>query len=156
MKKMNFFIAAAACFLFVSVNAIASGYRSGFNDYQIEAVENLNLGKSIDKVWSLTYNGSEKPVTVLKRTTSDGFAYVVNNPFFEVSYTTTAKGFGVKTVKRSWSSVPREICSAVLNAEEMKKQEIITPNQVDDEKALGLIANYLPQLLNENYTHLLN
>jgi len=62
----------------------------------------------------------------------------------------------VKKVKKSWSSVPLEICSAVLNAEEMKKQGIITPNGVDDEKALGLIASYLPQLLNENYTHLLN
>jgi predicted metal-dependent enzyme (double-stranded beta helix superfamily) len=156
MRKMRIIIAASVCFLFVSVIATASGYRTGFNDYQIEAVENVNLGKDIDKVWNLSYNGSDKPVTVVKRNTSDGVAYVVNNPFFEVCYTNSAKGFGVKTVKRAWSSVPREICSVVLNADEMKKQGIITPNRVDDEQALGLIANYLPELLNENYTHLLN
>jgi hypothetical protein len=38
----------------------------------------------------------------------------------------------------------------------MKNQQIITPNKVDDEKALGLIASYLPDLLNDGYTHLLN
>jgi hypothetical protein len=59
-------------------------------------------------------------------------------------------------MKKSWRNVPKQISDAVLNQEEVKKQAIITPNKVDDETALGLIAGFLPQLINEGYTHLLN
>lgn len=156
MKKLKMFSAFVVCFLFVSVYADATGYRTGFNDYEIEEVENLNLGKSVEKVWNLTYKGSENPVTVLKRNTSDGAVYVVNSKFFEVCYASTSKGFGTRSLKRSWSSVPSQINEVVINPEEMKKQQIITPKKIDDGQALGLIASYLPGLLNDQYTHLLN
>ncbi|WP_372949060.1 hypothetical protein [Mariniphaga sp.] len=156
MKKLKMFSAFVVCFLFVAFSVHATGYRTGFNDYQIEEVENLNLGKSVEKVWSLTYKGSENPVTVIKRHTSDGAVYVVNSKFFEVCYGSTSKGFGTRTLKRSWSSVPSQINEVVINPEEMKKQQIITPKKIDDGQALGLIASYLPGLLNDQYTHLLN
>jgi hypothetical protein len=38
----------------------------------------------------------------------------------------------------------------------MARQEIITPNRVNDEKAMGLIASFLPDLINDGYTHILN
>ncbi len=156
MKKLKMLSVFVICFLAVSVSVNATGFRTGFNDYAIEEVENLNLGKSVEKVWNLTYNSSGKPVTVVKRNTSDGAVYIVNSKFFEVCYASTSKGFGTKTVKKSWSSVPAQINDVVVNPEEWKKQQVITPQKVDDDKALGLIASYLPNLLNENYTHLLN
>ena len=156
MKKLMMFSAFVVCFLFVSVYVNATGYRTGFNDYEIEEVENLNLGKSVEKVWTLTYSGSESPVTVIKRNTSDGAVYVVNSKFFEVCYASSSKGFGTRMLKKSWSSVPPQINDVVINPEEIKKQQIITPNKIDDGQALGLIASYLPGLLNDQYTHLLN
>lgn len=156
MKELKMFSAFVVCFLFVLVNVNAVGYRTGFNDYEIEEVENLNLGKSVEKVWTLTYNGSETPVTVIKRNSLDGTVYQVNSKFFEVCYASTSKGFGARTLKRSWSSVPPQINNVVINFEAIKKQQIITPNKIDDGQALGLIASYLPGLLNDQYTHLLN
>jgi len=156
MKKLKMFSVGVVCFLFAAVSVNATGYRTGFNDYQIEEVENLNLGKSVEKVWTLTYSGSENPVTVIKRNTSDGAVYVVNSKFFEVCYASSSKGFGTRMLKKSWSSVPPQINDVVINPEEIKKQQIITPNKIDDGQALGLIASYLPGLLNDQYTHLLN
>jgi hypothetical protein len=156
MKRFKLFSVCVVCFLFVAVTANATGYRTGFNDYEIEEVENLNLGKSVEKVWTLTYNGSETPVTVIKRNISDGAVYVVNSRFFEVCYASTSKGFGTRTLKKSWSSVPPQINNVVINFEEIKNQQIITPKKIDDGQALGLIASYLPGLLNDQYTHLLN
>ena len=49
-----------------------------------------------------------------------------------------------------------QISEAVINQNEIKKQQVILPGQVDDETALGLIASYLPNLLNDDYKHLLN
>ena len=55
-----------------------------------------------------------------------------------------------------FESITKKISRAVISREEMKRQQIITPNRVDDERALGLIASYLPDLVNDGYTHLLN
>lgn len=156
MKKFKMFTVLAVCFLFVSVSVQATGYRNEFKDYEIKTVENLNLGKNVEKVWNLTYNGSSNPVTVVKRNTSEGSFYLVNSKFFEVCYASTSKGFGTRVMKRAWSSVPYQINDVVINSAEVKNQQIITPEKVDDEKALGLIASYLPGLLNDEYTHLLN
>lgn len=158
MKKLNLVTVLAAAFLLVSVVASASGTgtRAAFNAYEIEEIDNLYMGKSVKALWTLSYSVNEEPVTVVKRKTSVGFEYVVHSKHFEVSYAATSKGFGVKETRKSWSNVPRKITHAVLSQEQMARQEIITPNKVDDEKALGLIASYLPDLVNDGYTHLLN
>jgi hypothetical protein len=156
MKKLSLFGVLLMSLFTVFSNAEALEIRKGFSKFEIEAVENLNLEKNVEKVWNIKYEGSENGVKVMKRVTSDGTAYVVNSQFFEVTYLSSAKGFGTRTVKKSWSTVPAQINMAVLNADELKKQQIITKSKVDDEMALGLIASYLPDLLNENYLHLLN
>ncbi|SHF01435.1 hypothetical protein SAMN05444274_103252 [Mariniphaga anaerophila] len=150
------FSAFVVCFLVASFSVNASGYTTELLEYEITAVDNLNLGKSVAKVWNLTYSEGGKSVTVIKRNTSEGAVYVVNSDFFEVCYASTTKGFGTRTMKKSWSKVPFQINDVVINSDEVKKQQIITPEKVDDKKALGLIASYLPVLLNEQYTHLLN
>ena len=156
MKNLRLVSVFVVCLLVISASVSATGYRTDFKDYEIETVDNLNFGKNVDKVWTLTYNSSNNPVTVVKHKTVEGAEYVVHSKFFEVSYAATADGFGAKKVRNSWRSVSRKINDVVLNQEQVKKQEVLTPNKVDDEKALGLIASFLPELINENYTHVLN
>lgn len=153
MKNLAILIVAL---LFVTTAVNATGTRAAFKSYEIEKVENLYMGKDVKALWTVSYSVNEEPVTVVKRKTMDGTEYVVYSKHFEVSYASTAKGFGVKETRKAWSNVPRKISRAVISAEEMARQEIITPNKVDDEKALGLIASYLPDLVNDGYTHLLN
>ena len=156
MKKLNLLATIAICLLVVSVTANATGLRTEFKAYEISTVDDLYVGKKVDAIWTLSYSADEVPVTVVKRNTLEGVEYVVHSKFFEVSYAATANGFGTKEVRKSWSNVPKKISKAVISQEEMKRQQVITPNEVDDEKALGLIASYLPDLINDGYTHLLN
>ena len=155
MKKlMLILLCTFTSALFVSVNA--TGVKSGFSNYEITALDELHFGKEIQKVWTITYGNDEVPVTVVKRKSSEGMEYVVYSKFFEVSYASTAEGFGAKEVKKSWRSIPSKITKAVINQEELKKQKLISPEKVGDEYAVGLIAGFLPDLINDGYEHILN
>jgi hypothetical protein len=142
--------------MFLVSNVLATGTRTEFKKFEISAVDDIFVGKEVKAIWQVSYSNSETPVTVVKRKTLEGTEYVVYSKYFEVSYLASAKGFGTKNVRNSWSNVPEKINKAVINMEELDKQKIITPNKVNDEYALGLIASYLPFLLNDGYTHLLN
>jgi len=156
MKRIKFLPlwVVVLCFAVTTVNAKTTG--RDFTKYEITPVDDLHLGTKFEKVWTISYESKKVPVTVVKHKTSDGFDYAVHSEFFEVCYSLTSNGFGVKKMRRSWSKVAPEINWAVLNRSEMERQRILTPNKVDDEMALGLIASYLPSLLNPAYTHLLN
>ena len=157
MKKLSIVSVVVICLLVASSSAFATGLRTEFKDYEIEEVDNLYLGKKVEKVWSLSYSSSEKPITVVKRNTTDGTCYVVHAEHFDVCYGNSSFGFGAKEARNSWCSVPKRITKAVINSQQLRSQQILTPNKIaEDEKALGLIASYLPDLLNDNYTHLLN
>lgn len=156
MKKLSLVIALFVCLVVVSVSANATGLRTDFKEFEISTVDDLFVGKNVQKIWTVSYSANELPVTVIKRNTLEGAEYVVYSKHFEVSYASTAIGFGTKEVRSSWSNVPKRISKAVINRDEMKRQQIITPNNVDDDKALGLIASFLPDLINDGYTHLLN
>lgn len=156
MKKLSLFsLMLVGLFLF-SISAGATGNRKEFKDFEITPVEDIFLGKNVKCIWKLSYSSDEVPVTVVKHKIIDGAEYVVYSKYFEVSYVTTSDGFGVKNVRNSWSKVPGKISKAVLNQDEMKRQQIISVNKMSDEKALGLIASFLPDLVNDGYTHVLN
>ena len=156
MKKLNLLTVLVVCLFLVSVTANATGLRKEFNDYEITTVDDLFVGKKVKAMWTVSYSNVEVPVTVIKRKTMEGVEYVVRSKFFEVSYAVTDTGFGVKELRNSWRTIDKKISKAVICQKEMKNQQIITPNSIDDEKALGLIACYLPELINDGYTHLLN
>ncbi len=156
MRKLSILSVLLVCLFVFSGAANATGLRTEFNHFEISPVNNLYVGKNVQGIWKLSYSNNEIPVTILKRKTIEGAEYIVRSEFFEVSYACSAKGFGVKMVRKSWQNVPRKINKAVLNEGEMCRQQILTPNKPNDKKALGLIASYLPDLLNDGYTHLLN
>lgn len=156
MKKLGFLSVFVVSLLLVSNVVNATGVRSEFKEFEITAVEDLLVGKNVKAIWTISYSENESPVTVVKRKTVEGTEYVVHSRYFEVCYLSGADGFGTKQVRNCCRNVPKKISSAVINQEQLEKQRVITPNKVDDEKALGLIAGFLPELLNDGYTHLLN
>lgn len=156
MKKLGLLASVLVCMVLVSNFALATGTRTEFKDYEIKLVDDLYVGKNVKAIWTVSYSNTEAPVTVVKRKTLEGTEYIVHSKYFEVSYQSAASGFGTKQVRNSWSNVPKKISKAVINQEQLKRQEIITPNKVNDEKALELIASFLPDLINDGYTHLLN
>ncbi len=156
MKKLSYF-AVLVMVLFLSASiANATGVRSALEDFTITPVNDLHLGKQVKAVWKISYSKDEVPVTVVKRKTLEGTEYLVQSEYFAVCYVSTSDGFGAKQLRSKWCSVPKKINKAVINQQELAKQQIITPNNVDDKTALGLIASYLPDLINDGYTHILN
>ncbi len=156
MKKLSYLTVFAVVVLMSTHFASASSSRSEFRNFEINAVDDIYLGKQVEAVWQLSYNHDGNPVTVIKRNTLEGTVYLVQSRFFSVCYVSNYYGFGVKETRKSWTKVPRKISRAVICQEQMARQEVLTPNRVDDETALGLIASYLPDLINDGYTHVLN
>ncbi len=156
MKNLNFVCIFLIGFLFVSVAVQATGVRSQYNEYEITSVEDIRVGKSIQAIWKLSYSANDAAITVLKRKSLEGTEYVVQNDYFAVAYVASADGFGVQQVKKAWTKVPRQITNAVISQTALAQQRIITPSKVDDQRALQLIASYLPELINKDYKHVLN
>jgi len=156
MRRLSYF-AVLIMVLFLSTSiANATGVRAALENFTITSVDDLHLGKQVKAVWKISYSKDEVPVTVVKRKTLEGTEYLVQSEYFAVCYASTRDGFGAKQVRSNWCSVPKKINKAVINQQELAKQQIITPNSVDDKTALGLIASYLPDLINDGYTHILN
>lgn len=155
MRKLSFLSMLFVCFMFLTATVNSAEFRSGINEFVIEEADNLKMDFNADKVWNIKYKGCENPVYVIRRNVSNGVVYIVNSEFFEVCYGIGSKGFGIRYLKKEWSTVPHQLNSAVINSDALRNQQIITPNKVDDKQALEMIAVYLPGLLNENYKHLL-
>lgn len=155
MKTSTIRFTVIAILLFACSFSFANQTKKEANEIAIAPVENLYLGKSIEKVWTISYSEREKPVTIALRTVATGKEYIVRSEFFEVIYASDKAGFGVKKIHSSLKEVPTEINASVLNKQQMQDQKIITTNNVSDAYALDLIASYLPELLNDEYKHLI-
>lgn len=153
MKKINFLLVAVA--LLVSTVVSATGLSEKFDNYKIKEVSSENIAKAVDASWTISYDEQKEPVLIEKHEIRKGFEYVVSSKYFQISYVVSKKGFGAQETRSAWSNVPHEVTSVVLNYDELSRQRIISPNEVDDEKALGLIAYYLPKLINDNYKNVL-
>ena len=94
MKKLSYVSLTVVLFLLVSIAANATGSRAEFKAFEISPVEDLFMGKKVDKIWTLSYSGDEVPVTVVKRKTLEGTEYVVHSKYFEVSYLAVNGGIG--------------------------------------------------------------
>ena len=155
MKKLNLIPIILVCVL-VSAHIYGSDLRTNFENYKIEKPNDLYVGKVAHEAWTVKYGTGENPVTIVKCNSDNKCEYIVRSKFFAVCYANSNKGFGARTAKGSLNNVPEIINNAVINASQMKNQQIISPQLVDNEKALSLIASYLPDLINDNYKQVLN
>lgn len=156
MKNSIFTVLAILAITLVSTVTKASDNDRMFNDYDITPVANQDLKAGADKAWTLTYNSNETPITITLHQTKRAKYYVVRGDNFEVAYECCKKGFGASYVKSAYSKIPFQLTNSVINKEEMNRQKVLTTSQISDEKAVNLIAAYLPDLVNPSYKHLLN
>lgn len=140
----------------VTITASAVSDDRTFEEYDISPLAEVNnVDAKADKAWVLSY-AEESPIVITMQESKNCKTYIVRADHFEVAYQCSKKGFGARNVSFKNSTVPYELTSSVINSKELAKQKIISPNKMDDEKALGLIAAYLPDLVNPSYKHLLN
>lgn len=155
MKNTTLRTLILGALLIAGLATFATSGKTGNIGFEISPVENLNLGKSVEKIWTLAYSELEKPVTITMHKHGKYSEFVVRSDFFEVVYSSNEEGFGAKCVRSSERTVKTKVCAGVICQKAMENQRIITPNQVSDDYALELIASYLPDLLNKGYEHLI-
>ncbi|PTN09341.1 hypothetical protein [Mangrovibacterium marinum] len=156
MKTRLFQFASVVLLMTLSLSLSAAGGNRSFEDYTIKQMEYAELFTGVDAAWTLTYDNQESSILISFKKNKNCKTYVVRGDHFEVVYECSPDGFGARMVKKSERMFPQQLTAAVLNSEELAKQRILTPNRVDDERALGLIAAFLPDLVNPSYRHLLN
>lgn len=157
MKRKNRIISFLFVALFVSSLSVFAGEETTFvDDYKISSKEDFEPSKVFQQSWEITYGESKRPVEVLLKETKKGEEYIIRTNYFEVKYVNSDKGFGVRPMKVSDLVVPESLNAQVINQEQLANQKIISLSQVDREKALALIAGFLPELVNEKYRNILN
>lgn len=155
MKTTVLFIATFALYLFADSPVNAGNANKLESLYVISEVEHLHLGNNIEKVWFLSYSEKESPITIALYESAHGKRYVVRSKFFEVLYASDKSGFGVRKMHNSLKQVPEDINTKVLNQQQMENQQVLKSGALTDDDALKLIASSLPELLNEDYHHLI-
>ncbi len=156
MKNIKWLLVCAALLGIFSINIASAENPSGKTGFEITLKDDLYVGNRAEKAWAIKYDNSKAPVTVVRHKTTEGIFYSVHSDFFDVCYMCTDKGFGTTKIRKQWCTVDPEICKAVINSNELARQKVLTPRKIDDDAAVGLIASYLPMLLNPAYQHLLN
>lgn len=156
MKQFVLSIAILAIISFTGLSLNAKGIVKQTESFTILTNDAITFESNFDKSWVVEYGDQNKSITIYKRSITDGEEYIVRNNYFEVRYTNTSKGFSAKTVKRSDSKVNQVINQAVINQEQLSQQSLLSSQKLSEEKALGYIAGFVPNLLNEDYKHILN
>ena len=139
-----------------SLNVFAGGENNFIDEYKISPKENFEASKLFQQSWEITYGESKRPVQILLKETKNGDEYIVRTGYFEVKYVNTEKGFGARAIRTSDLIVPESLNDQVVNSAQMSAQRIISMSRVDREKALKLIAGFLPELINDQYKNILN
>ncbi|WP_025864078.1 hypothetical protein [Prolixibacter bellariivorans] len=158
MKNLKQYFAITIMALVISLFssttfAIGNENSNDLNDFKITAVE--NMGTSHTDVWNLEYSNSANSIKIVKSVEKGVTQYIVRGKFLEVRYVSSKKGFGARLIKNSEAHVPSAIRDNVINLDAVKQQRIISSEPVNDQTALSLIAAYLPELVNNNYKHIL-
>ncbi len=151
LKRIGFGMILTAIFsISFTMKTVQAGTADSYTITAVEVAANANIN-----VWNLQYSDSDNALKIYLTEKNGEKEYLVRGKFIEVSYVVNKHGFGARPVKAGKAEVPAQILANVINSDKLNQQRIISQDQVDNETALNLIAGFLPELLNENYTHLL-
>ena len=156
MKRNLFVYLMLVVFTTISINVWAGNEATFNSNYKISPDLNFSPTSDFQKSWVIAYGESKNPVHVFLKETKKGQEYVVRTSYFEVKYVNGAKGFGVKMVTGSESTVNESLNAAVLNLSGINNQKQICGEAMGHDKVLEMIASYLPDLINEQYNSILN
>lgn len=158
MKTKNWFVYSMMV-LFVTMfsTSVWAGNEGSFNSiFKISPDLNFSPTSDYQKSWEIAYGESVMPVKVLMKETKRGQEYIVRTKYFEVKYVNGSQGFGVKMLNGSESQVSASLNQAVLNQKQLDSQKCISGEAIASDKVLEMIASYLPDLINEQYSSILN
>jgi hypothetical protein len=157
MKKRNLFVhIMLVVFTLISINALAENEGPVDSNYKISPDLNFNTTSGYQKCWEIAYGEAKNPVHVFMKETKKGQEYLVRSSYFEVKYVNGTQGFGARLVTGKESTVSEPLNEAVLNQIQLGRQNNINSKSIGDDQILGMIASYLPDLINVQYNSILN
>jgi len=156
MKRNLFVYLTLIVFTTISINVWAGNEASSNSNFKISPDLNFSPTADFQKSWVIAYGEASKPVHVFLRETKKGQEYVVRTSYFEVKYVNGSQGFGVKLLNGSDIKVNESLNTTVLNQAGLNNQKHISVEAIDSDKVLEMIACYLPDLINKQYSNILN
>ncbi len=137
----------------VTLTAHAISDENAFEEYNISQLEEFaDVDAKATKAWVLSY-AEECPIVITMQQGKRCNTYMVRSDHFEVTYECSKKGFGARHVNLLNRNASEEVINKVFNRSALSNQRVLTPSKIDDDKALKLIAAYLPELVNPDYKH---
>ena len=103
------------------------------------------------ETYDLMYENTKNPIRVGVLNEKKCTTFIVKSDEFEVQYTCVNGVFGVKKIEKRFRELPAEANNEKLNRRNYFAQRVICQNKKSKEELLGLIACYLPSLVNEQY-----
>ena len=157
MKTKNLFVhAMMIVFTLISINVWAGNDGSSAVNFKISPDLNFAPNSGFQKSWEIAYGESKTPVRVYLKETKKGQEYLVRTKYFEVKYVNGKNGFGVQLVNPSEATVSETLNSAVINETQLNGQKCISSEAIGENQVLETIGSYLPDLINEQYSSILN
>ncbi|PTN10498.1 hypothetical protein [Mangrovibacterium marinum] len=157
MKTNRIFLSLIVVAIIGFATNLYASSNEAFNDnYKISTVDLSSSGVNAVQCWDIVYGDSSRPVKVFLKQTKKGDEYIVRTNYFEVKYVNGSKGFGVRELSGSEQRVPADLNYKVINLNSFNSQKIISGSPIERERALEMIASFLPDLVNEQYKTILN
>ncbi|MCY1723360.1 hypothetical protein OU798_23620 [Prolixibacteraceae bacterium Z1-6] len=105
------------------------------------------------KTFELTYENTDNPIRIglLCEDELKCKTFIVRTDDFEIEYTCRNNVFGVKKIEKRFQKLPKEEMELKLNKVAYYSQRVICQNKKSEDELLGLIACYLPDLVNDEY-----
>ncbi|MFB6340283.1 hypothetical protein ACE01N_04120 [Saccharicrinis sp. FJH2] len=153
MKTINKFfglaVLAISMFSFTaSASALVGETNSDLGKYWLkEAVNVIEVSGEALETYVIHYDHLAYPVYVGVLESKKGNTYIVRTDGFEIAYVNKKGKFGVEYMPKKLATLDEEVVMSKIDREHFLNQRVITPNNPNDDKALKLIAAYLPQVM---------
>lgn len=103
------------------------------------------------KTYDLNYENTSNTIQIGVVKADACVKFVVRSDEFEIQYSCNKGVFGVKKIESEFQTLPKEEMDAKLDRVSYFAQRVICTNKKSEDELLGLIACYLPTLVNDEY-----
>ncbi|MDA3818164.1 MAG: hypothetical protein PF486_12355 [Prolixibacteraceae bacterium] len=155
MKRVTFILALVLTSIvsfasYASVNSLQGDSNTSFGKYKITASDQYVVIDNVAyQTWKLNYEKSSEEYCVFYAPGIEGqCCFIVRcAEEFEVQYSKDKNGFGVRMVDPEKRTMNKKEAMKEINFEKFSKQMVLTTKNKTVEEYLGLLACYMPQLI---------
>ena len=132
--------------------AISGNSLTNFGSYTIvDSDSKMVLDNKVVKAYDLKYGNVNSTFRIGVLCEDECTSFVVRSDEFEIEYACNKGVFGVKKIEKRFQELPQAANNEKLNKVSYYAQRVICQGKKTEDELLGLIACYLPSMINEDY-----